>query len=219
MAEAFLSQLLVSENRVQSEENAQCPVCFQKYGTLTDTGATESEIRLPCNHTLGSMCAFKWLKSSNTCPFCRKELFAAPLHPRSEYDRTGTPMLITITLNDDDPHWQLYRRQCEGFCASLGLDSNATMVSCHLAAEFSSDPRLDTSLLSNAAAAIYMATRVEAIRRLSVEEISPVVGVPDNTIYACLRNIFNRSRFFEGVRHGYSFEFRLGNLAEVRLQR
>ena len=74
MAEAFLRQLLTTGNRIQSEDHAQCCVCLEVYGTRTKTGAIGREVRLPCNHTLGSMCAFTWLESKNTCPFCRMSL-------------------------------------------------------------------------------------------------------------------------------------------------
>ena len=86
MAETFLSQLLTVGNRVESQVNAHCPVCLQKYGTLTDTGAMECEIRLPSNHTLGSMCACTWLKSKNTCPFCREVFFSVPPDPDFEHE-------------------------------------------------------------------------------------------------------------------------------------
>lgn len=108
MAEAFLRQLLTTTNRVESEDNAQCSVCLQTYGTLTDTGAIECEIRLPCNHRLGSMCAFIWLKFNNTCPFCREPFFPAQPHPNLENGIMGAvipnPSVDTRTpetLDDD----------------------------------------------------------------------------------------------------------------------
>ena len=89
MAEAFLSQLLTTENRVDSKDDAHCFVCLQTYGTLTDTGAIECEIHLPCNHRLGSMCAFTWLKSHNTCPICRHAFFPAQPRPYLEHGIMG----------------------------------------------------------------------------------------------------------------------------------
>ena len=89
MAEAFLSQLLTADNRVESEAKARCSVCLQTYGTLTQTGAIECEVRLPCNHRLGSMCAFTWLKTNNTCPFCRRDFFPAQPRPYLEHGISG----------------------------------------------------------------------------------------------------------------------------------
>ena len=85
MAGNFLSQLLSTENSVESEEDARCSVCLQAYYTLTDNGAIECEIRLPCGHSMGSMCAFTWLNSNNTCPFCRQEFFPAQPRPYLEH--------------------------------------------------------------------------------------------------------------------------------------
>lgn len=99
MAENFLSQLLTTENRVESKEDGRCSVCLQVYGTLTDTGAIECEVRLPCNHILGSMCPFTWLNSHNTCPFCRSEFFPAQPRPYLEHGIMGheTPNLPVAT--------------------------------------------------------------------------------------------------------------------------
>lgn len=86
MAETFLSQLLIDDNRVESEVNSQCCVCLERYGTLKEGGTTECEIRLPCKHTIGSICVWTWLKTENhnTCPQCREVLF--PADPDPEHD-------------------------------------------------------------------------------------------------------------------------------------
>lgn len=56
MAEAFLSQLLLVENRVQNDDS-QCCICGHDYGSLRpDSGTIECQIRLPCNHSIGSGC-------------------------------------------------------------------------------------------------------------------------------------------------------------------
>lgn len=86
MAEEFLSRLFIDDNRVESEVNAQCCVCLEPYGTLKEGGMTECEIRLHGDHTIGSMCAWTWLKTNNNnnCPQCREVLF--PADPDSSFD-------------------------------------------------------------------------------------------------------------------------------------
>ena len=56
MAEYFLTRLLTTENRVKFEEGSQdCIICLDRYGTLScESGIEEFEVRLPCNHTVGS---------------------------------------------------------------------------------------------------------------------------------------------------------------------
>lgn len=61
MAEAFLNQLFAAEN-----EDTECPVCHEIYGTLGDRGETERKMSLQCGHTIGSMCAHRWFTSTNT---------------------------------------------------------------------------------------------------------------------------------------------------------
>lgn len=119
MAEAFLNQILVAENRVESEGIAQCCVCLQRYGALTDTGAIECEIRLPCKHSLGSMCAFTLLKCNNAGPFCRKELYTTQIHPSLKNRIMRGTALIFESSNQDEQVSQIYRRQCESFHTSL----------------------------------------------------------------------------------------------------
>ena len=120
MAEAFLSQLLTPENIPDSRDNARCFVCLQTYGTLTDAGAMEREVRLPCSHSLGSMCASTWLKSNNTCPFCRKELFPAQSHTNFEEeiveDEIPNPLVaIPLVSFDDDLIGEVVRDCCDSF--------------------------------------------------------------------------------------------------------
>lgn len=91
MAEAFISQLLRAENRVQPTSNDQpCIICLAECGTLCpETGIVEWEIRLPCNHTVGSRCIAKWLDpadvGNNSCPLCRHVFFPAQPQPYFEH--------------------------------------------------------------------------------------------------------------------------------------
>ena len=89
MAEAFLNQLLRVENSVQNSGES-CIICLTECGTLDPrTGVVEWEIRLPCNHTVGSSCIATWLNPTgaarNSCPLCRFIFFPAQSRPYLEH--------------------------------------------------------------------------------------------------------------------------------------
>ena len=50
----------------------------------SETGVIESEIRLPCSHSVGSACIVTWLRTNNTCPLCRRVFFPAQTEPSHE---------------------------------------------------------------------------------------------------------------------------------------
>ncbi|XP_065352282.1 E3 ubiquitin-protein ligase RNF181-like [Cloeon dipterum] len=53
---------------VQPLENENCAVCLKNYDE-------ESQCRMmPCKHKFHQECIFTWLKQTNSCPICRKEL-------------------------------------------------------------------------------------------------------------------------------------------------
>ncbi|CAD6580019.1 MAG: transcription initiation factor IIB [Alectoria sarmentosa] len=90
MAAAFLGLLLRVENSVQPNSGERCIICFTAYGTLcNETGVVEWEIRLPCNHTVGSSCIATWLgptgAANNSCPVCRFVFFPAQPRPYLEH--------------------------------------------------------------------------------------------------------------------------------------
>ena len=101
MAENFLSQILIDDNRVESEVNAQCCICLEQYGTLKERGMTECEIRLHGDHTVGSMCAWTWLKTNNNnnCPQCRKVLFPADPNPHDIME----DVVLSLPLASSEP--------------------------------------------------------------------------------------------------------------------
>lgn len=89
MAAEFLRQLFQIENIVLSDDS-RCCICLADYGLLcTETGVIECEIRLPCNHVVGSFCVAKWLSPTqlghNSCPLCRREFFPAQPRPYLEH--------------------------------------------------------------------------------------------------------------------------------------
>ena len=111
MAGAFRSQLLRDENRVQPCSDQPCMICLTKCDTLCpETGTVEWEVRLPCEHTVGSICITKWLDPSgaanNTCPMCRYVFFPKRPRPYLEHGVFGrddlTPAAV-LASRDSEP--------------------------------------------------------------------------------------------------------------------
>ncbi|CAF9935011.1 hypothetical protein IMSHALPRED_010072 [Imshaugia aleurites] len=108
MAEAFLSQLLRVENIVQPNSGEPCIICLTVCGTFCpETGSVELEIRLPCNHVVGSRCIVTWLDprrtASNSCPLCRCVFFPTqpPLCRYFFFPTQSRPYLEHETLEDN----------------------------------------------------------------------------------------------------------------------
>lgn len=51
-------------------DSRSCHICLDSYGS------PENPIRLPCGHVVGRSCISRWLATSNSCPLCRRVLFA-----------------------------------------------------------------------------------------------------------------------------------------------
>ena len=97
----FLAQLLRKQNIVPVEEGQDCMICKEEYGTpSSETETGETQVRLPCSdkHTVGANCIVQWLQSHNTCPVCRRELFAKE---RTRAERSE-PALIDLLDDEDD---------------------------------------------------------------------------------------------------------------------
>lgn len=79
MAAEFLAQLPTVT--VESlPPGSECPICSDVYSTeLTENGAVDSPVRLPCNHIFGGECIRHWLSpgksGANGCPLCRRQFF------------------------------------------------------------------------------------------------------------------------------------------------
>jgi hypothetical protein len=67
--DAFLSGGLQNCN---ADEGTKCPICLEDL-----CSEDEQTVRIkPCKHVFGSQCLAAWLKFKNTCPMCRKVLYA-----------------------------------------------------------------------------------------------------------------------------------------------
>lgn len=105
MAKKFLSQLLKTENCVRSNDRQCCVICLEEISSLsTRTGVIECQIRLPCNHLVGSYCIATWLHDNNTCPVCRSALFPAQPRPHLEPGTVQGDDDHADDASDDDPH-------------------------------------------------------------------------------------------------------------------
>ena len=103
MSQNFLNQLLNNpENRVQSENGEKCIICLEEYDTLNPTtGNVECQIRLPCNHSIGSSCLVTWLRAGNNCPVYRAVFFSTRARQRigNSVANVGRP-ISTPTVRD-----------------------------------------------------------------------------------------------------------------------
>lgn len=83
-----------------TEQSSDCPVCCEQLQK------SETVIQLPgCGHIFHESCALVWLKSHNTCPYCRRE------------------------LPTDDPEYERERRQrqrsSEGNAESISINAGS----------------------------------------------------------------------------------------------
>ena len=68
---------------MQSENGEKCIICLEEYDTLNPTtGNMECQIRLPCNHRIGSSCLVTWLRTGNNCPVWRAVFFGTGARQR-----------------------------------------------------------------------------------------------------------------------------------------
>ena len=59
-------------------EDQNCAVCLNKYGR-EDHLDKDTPAKLPCGHIIGAECIKTWLKQRESCPLCRKKVFARPV--------------------------------------------------------------------------------------------------------------------------------------------
>lgn len=76
----------------KAADSHTCPVCTDSYAP------GHTIVRLPlCGHVFHESCALAWLKSHNTCPFCRRELPT----DNDDYERERRRREANLLLQDD----------------------------------------------------------------------------------------------------------------------
>jgi hypothetical protein len=51
-----------------------CVICYDKIGTINDTGEREQPVQLDCQHVFGNICLDFWLSKKRRCPICRTQV-------------------------------------------------------------------------------------------------------------------------------------------------
>lgn len=181
MAETFLHELLQSINSVQSgDQDRDCVICLQETGTMSrETGFVELQLRLPCNHIVGSGCITIWLQANNSCPLCRREFFPAQPRPYLEHGVMEGQEHEAEEEGEED-RLGLLGVICEDYCSQLGLDHEITRIAKLISYDLS---RRDVFRHRHGSAvvalAIYIASCVSGHPR-SPGEIEGVVNVDDD---------------------------------------
>lgn len=62
----LINQLTEIENRFNNVLNGNCSICYEKF--------KEPVVEPFCQNIFCGSCIFKWLKTNQNCPFCRKEI-------------------------------------------------------------------------------------------------------------------------------------------------
>ncbi|PSN69229.1 hypothetical protein BS50DRAFT_586566 [Corynespora cassiicola Philippines] len=114
----FLNAGLQSIHPSQCIET-DCSICFREFSTSYgsfDERAVEQPVQLPCNHVIGIECIITWTEESNTCPFCRAQLFCPSVSMNSSFpfeffsnDHQGFLYGDPYGTYEQDPHQDLYR--------------------------------------------------------------------------------------------------------------
>ncbi|CAD6571633.1 MAG: hypothetical protein ASARMPRED_004662 [Alectoria sarmentosa] len=197
MAKEFLSKLLKLENIVQSDDRQRCMICLEEIGSLSSqTGIIECQIRLPCDHLVGSHCIATWLHDNNTCPACRRPFFTAQPRPYLEHGiiqdgegSDGDGESDESDLDDQDRTTRLASNTMRS-CYRLGLNYAACRLALLIARRsFHMDALRDYSQWSKAAVSIFAASHL--VRRpVTLEQVSTVMEISQRTILDAYRRFY-----------------------------
>lgn len=75
--------------KLRKGESEVCNICFEPV-------APGAENKTPCGHTFHCGCLLKWLKTKNTCPCCRAELYEKPNLFTDDFDRVLGDALVDL---------------------------------------------------------------------------------------------------------------------------
>ena len=136
MAAEFCRALLRTSNIVplSDTEDQDCVICLQEIGKKDpDTGVAESQVRLPCEHVVGSNCITVWLRTNNSCPLCRRVFF--PAHREQDLEDINVQNQEE-NYQDEDYQWEdeeeeeeqegmeeMLLRNCQNYSFQLSLGS------------------------------------------------------------------------------------------------
>lgn len=194
MSEAFLKQILSTDNTVQPDDGQPCYICLEACGTVSpESGIVEIKVRLPCNHTMGSARIAQWLHANNTCPICR-EVFFPPEHRPSIEPATLGHREFGEADPDDEDGWDnmtiaLY--VYSDYCAALRLRNSVVNLVQRIIRV--GDDDFDLLCLcgpeETAAACIYMASHLLRQPK-SFREIARVAELRESDIRHAYKEVY-----------------------------
>ena len=134
MAEEFRRALLQTSNIVPSSdiEHQDYIICLQETGKMSqETGLVELQVRLPCEHVVGSGCIDIWLRTNNSCPMCRRVFFHAHQEQyledinvqNQEEDEEEDQEEEEEDREEQEEITRMLLRKCQIFSVQLRLDS------------------------------------------------------------------------------------------------
>ncbi|MCJ1460590.1 hypothetical protein MMC28_010972 [Mycoblastus sanguinarius] len=102
MADQYLKTTLAIPVDKIPENDRVCVICTTTYGKRSEDNIIEHALKMrKCGHVIGNYCIRKWFETSNSCPFCRDELF------EKERDENGEEIGI-LDISDDESDTQSY---------------------------------------------------------------------------------------------------------------
>lgn len=100
-----------------------------------ETGLAEFHVSLPCNHVVGSGCIAVWLRTSNSCPLCRRVFFPAD---EEEYFEDVNMQDQDEEYQEEEDRWEdqggdeeiedMLLTNCEDYSIRLLLDNTTITI-------------------------------------------------------------------------------------------
>jgi hypothetical protein len=88
-------------SKLRQGESEICNICFEPV-------APGAENKTECGHTFHCGCLLKWLKTKNTCPCCRAELYEKPKTHVDDFDRVIGDAMVDLYSQEivNDPEME-----------------------------------------------------------------------------------------------------------------